>query len=307
MKAFLLISLLFASGVFAQQNPPVVALAVKDGKPFPIWISAASDRAIRYTETARGTVYREALVKSLDGLYFQMPVAFQEGLELFRGHKFEEAKAKFTAAAEAHRIVKDFPGNWSILASFYLMECSRLLMELDELQAQMDKFDDETLLRENHKKQIEINRYWDAIRSESWTRLLTIAEAEIETPLPGYQRVQLAYLAGLANEKLGNTRDSLTFYNKAMTADFGASDVYSIQAALNAFSLLKENPDVQVAIRLFGTDEFEEASEGAILLEEAVALVKVWDKAIGVGKELPSQFREFSKYEIKEETAAEGS
>jgi hypothetical protein len=58
---------------------------------------------------------------------------------------------------------------------------------------------------------------------------------------------------------------------------------------------------VKLAMKLFGTNDYNENSNGAFLIREGVALVRLWDKSLGGGEKLPQEYKSFLKYEIPKE------
>ena len=114
--------------------------------------------------------------------------------------------------------------------------------------------------------------------------------------VPGRIRAQIEYCHGKALEGLGKLEDALIEYNKALVADYTASEVITKMAALACFGIYDKHPDVALARKLHGTPDENPNSLGASLLVEAAALVELWDMALGRGDALPSEYKSFSKY-----------
>ncbi|MGE9268857.1 MAG: hypothetical protein ACQKBY_12245, partial [Verrucomicrobiales bacterium] len=209
-----------------------------------------------------------------------------------------DARSKFAEVVTKYKKLDMLGGNYSTLAYYYQMECTRKLGELEALKELKDNFLPEPLLDASHHKQLENYKYWDAVRTESWERLIELARSEEEKHFPGAQRAQIAYCLGLAYENTGKTNKALTAYNEACISDFAASEEVTRKSALSIMRLLKENAEVQTAISLFGTDDFNANSNGAQLLKEGVAIAKLWGTALGGGAELPKEYADLLKYEF---------
>ena len=278
-------------------------LAVK-GEQIPAFINDANDKAIQYTEQKASLLNKQIALTSIDSIYFMEPASFKEAMELFQGRDYAKAKEKFVEAKEENKMVDQIPGNYSSLAGYYEMECARLMMDLETLNQLFGGYDSKHLLNETHLTQLDLYKYWEAVRTESWARLLAIAASERERKLPGSQRAQIAYCTGLALERSGKSTDALSAYNEAFTADFAGSQEISRAATLNCFRVISENENVQIARELFGTDDYAPNSQGAALLIEAAALVTFWDRALGAGEPLPDKLRAFSKYEKSKPSGA---
>ena len=51
-----------------------------------------------------------------------------------------------------------------------------------------------------------------------------------------------------------------------------------------------------LAMKLYGSEEYDENSNGAFLIREGIALVKLWDKSLGGGEKIPAEYKIFLKY-----------
>ncbi|MDB4382205.1 hypothetical protein N9Z40_04890, partial [Akkermansiaceae bacterium] len=122
-----------------------------------------------------------------------------------------------------------------------------------------------------------------------------------ERKLAGDLRAQVSYCTGLALEGVDKPLKALNAYNGAFVADFAASEVITRKAGLACLRILKTHEDVVLAMKLFGTDDFEENSNGAFLIKEGIALIKLWDKSLGGGEPLPAEYKVFLKYDKKED------
>ena len=274
-------------------------LIMTDDDSFKAWIVNAAGRELRYTETENSTAYVDARIAAVN-VYFLEPSAFTEAMGLYRSRNYKDAHAAFKACAELYKKFEEVPGNYSTLATFYQMECSRKLEDLKSLDEELSKFIATPLLNNQHKVQLEINKiFWDAVRTKAWSRVISISEDPdwSERKLAGSQRAQINYCTALAYEGVKQPLKALNAYNGAFVADFAASEVITSQSALACLRILKSHEDVILAMKLFGTEEYSENSNGAFLLKEGIALVKLWDKSLGGGMKLPEEYKFFLKYD----------
>ncbi|MEN8693699.1 MAG: hypothetical protein ACN4GG_05205 [Akkermansiaceae bacterium] len=296
-----LISPAVAQQVKENINTPQVLIMTEDDS-FKAWIVNSAGRELRYTETENSTDYVDARISSVN-VYFLEPSAFAEAMGLYRSRNYKEAHTAFAKCAALYEKFEEIPGNYSSLATFYQMECSRKLEDLATLEAEMEKFIATPLLNNQHKLQLEINKvFWDAVRTKAWERLISIGKEPewAERKLAGSLRAQVNYCLALAYEGVKEPIRALNAYNGTFVADFAASEVLTSKSALACLRILKGHEDVVLAMKLFGTDEYSENSNGAFLLREGVALVKLWDKSLGCGAELPEEYKVFLKYDQKE-------
>ena len=92
---------------------------------------------------------------------------------------------------------------------------------------------------------------------------------------------------------------ALNAYNGAFVADFGASEEITKKSALNCLRILSEHEDVKLAMSLYNTEDYSDDSNGAFLIKEGTALIKLWDKTLGSGEKLPEKFNVFLKFPPK--------
>jgi len=242
----------------------------------------------------------------LDAIYFYKPKMFAEAMDLYRGRKYAEAKTKFAECEEFFKHVDDAPNNYATLAGFYKMECSRRMMKLDELSDELEKFRKQGLTRETHLQQLEVNAFWEAVRLKDWERLDRLAQAWRKRKVSGGQRAQIEYCHGLALENLAKKNpklltDALNAYNRALTSDFTASTEIVAAAANNALRIYNSDPEVALAIKLWGTEDERPNSTGHQRLLEANTLIKLYKQAgFNVVSPLDSAFDKFYKYNAPE-------
>ncbi len=201
------------------------------------------------------------------------------------------------------------PNNHSSLAAFYQLECMRQLGDLAALAAGAEDFREEakeSLTRPHHLRQVELYTLWSAVHTRSWDRLARLCVDCRKEAMPGYQRAQVAYCHGLALEGLKQPIPALNAYATAITADCGDSGDLVRQAALNSLRLYKSDPEVQLAIKLWGTEDADPNAAGRFRLLEAAALAITCQDMLGGGQPLPKEFQDLPKYKEKEQPAEPG-
>jgi len=271
-----------------------------DGSFSKAWLVAATKSSIRYRETEVGVDTKDSRVSEFSAIYLYEPREFSVAMDLYQGRKYQEAKAAFAAVKDRFKSISALENNHSTLSAFYEMECMRRLGDLDGLAAALQKFLKEPLTRETQLRQIEIYVLWDAVRTKSWDRVDILARERDKTKLPGDQRAQVAYCHGLALEGLERPSEALVAYSIAMTADAGASEEIARLAALRVLSIHKANPEVQTAIKVWGTADENKNSKGYSDLLEAASVAELFELSLGAGSPLPSDLKVFLKYKVKE-------
>jgi hypothetical protein len=176
------------------------------------------------------------------------------------------------------------------------MECDRKLQNWASIEERLRNFIADPLRLEAHKTQLEIYPFYNALRSEDWSRLKILTEQWQDREVPGDIRAQIAYCHGLALEGLDQKMDALMAFNRAFVVDAAASEVISREAALGCFRIYNSLPEVAQARKLHGSPDENPNSTGAFLLGEAAALVDLWNTALGRGEKLPEEFQTFAKF-----------
>ena len=167
----------------------------------------------------------------------------------------------------------------------------------------LETFDKAGLTREFQLRQVELYAMWDAVRTKDWARLENICKERLKERMPGFQRAQIGYCLGLALDSQDKLIPAINAYNIAMTADTGASEDLTRTATLNSLRLYKKDPDVQTAIKLWGTPDEIPGSTGHQRLLEAAALTELYQLSLGGGTPLPDEFKDLLKYVKKTEAA----
>ncbi|MDA7888229.1 hypothetical protein N9A86_02450 [Akkermansiaceae bacterium] len=309
MKTIVTSALVLAASLtsaFGQAEKEPFALMIKGDEAFKGWIVAATDKALRYKETENSTVYRD-LKLSTAKVYFLEPAEFTEAIELYKSRNYAEAKDKFAACAKIYKKVEEIKGNYSVLATFYQMECLRKLEDLAQLGPMIGGLNVDLLPREEHRTQVKIySVFWEAVRTKSWSRLDAIASDPDwkNKKLSGGLRAQISYCHGLALEGIDKPVQALTAYNHAFVSDFAASEEISRKAALNCLRIIDNEESVKLAKKLYNTEDHNPDSTGSFLIKEGIALIKLWDKTLGNGATLPANYKGLLKFPPKAKTPA---
>lgn len=305
--ASLLLSTLGAASAQEELARPASAEAVliqEDGSFASAWIIGATKSQIRYLDSPVDTDSTDMLISKVKSIYLLEPKEFTKAVDLFQARQYQEAKTRFAAIKTRYKFMEAMPGNFSALSAFYEMECMRKLNDLEGLAAASQKFLKDPLIREYHRKQVDLYVLWDAVRTKSWQRVDLLAKERLDEALPGPLRAQIGYCHGLALEGLKKPTQALNAYNIALTADSGASEEITRQAALNILRIHKADEGVQLAISLWGKPEENKNSAGRFRLLEASAVAHLYEKLLGGGTPLPADFKSLLKYKKEEDQAA---
>lgn len=273
------------------------ALLIEEGGAFQkVWLLAATKDAIRYRETEVSTDFVDSKIGDFQAIYLFDPREYTVAMDLYQARKYKEAQERFAAIKERFKSIQGLENNHSTLSAFYEMECMRRLGDLEGLAAALQKFVKTPLTRESQLRQVELYVMWDAVRTKSWDRVEIIAREYEKTRLPGDLRAQVGYCHGLALEGLERPMDALFAFQTAMTADAGASEEIARLSALRVLSIFKADPEVQNAIKLWGTPDENKNSKGYSNLLEAAAVAGLFELSLGGGAPLPSEFKTLLQY-----------
>ena len=295
MKRFSILLALAASSSLLSAQDLIPAILIKDGIGDRVFIETANKKTIRYRATE--TTVNKTDVSAIGlSVFFFTPPEFENALASYENRNYEQALGQFAAVREKYKKVVTLKGNYSTLAGFYEIECARKLGKYKDIETLFSKFKPEPLVLEAHKTQLKFNSLYNAVLEEDWERLNSLCNQWEEREIFGSLRAQLEYCRGLAQEGLGELKESLLSFNRALIADYGSSEVVVRNAALSCFRVYEQLPEVVEARKLHGTPDESPNSPGAQLLTEASALVGLWDSALSRGAELPAEYREFSKY-----------
>lgn len=301
MKKILTTALLVSSSISSLFAAEPEILIITDKDTFKGLMIAADKTHFLWRESAKSTVSRKQSQRT-STVYFYQPPEFTEALELYKSRNYKDAAEKFAATEEAYSKVNEIKGNPSTLAGFYHLECLRRMEDLEGLMAKAGTYDPENLLQDFHKLQYEMyGVFWDAVRTKGWTRLDAIANDEKwrNRKLPGNLRAQIAYCHGLAQEGMEKPVKALNAYNNAFVADFSASEEITRKSATNCLRILLDHKDVKTAMKLYPTADYSDDSNGAMLIKEGTALLKLWEKVLGSGEKVPDKYKAFLKFPPK--------
>jgi len=280
-------------------------LLIYDDKKFEeVWIDQATPTKFRYRVTANAIDRKIKSYAACSSIYVYEPAAYHHARDLYQARRFDDARKEFARIREALKAIRDLPNNFGTLAGFYEMECLRQLGDLEGLKKALEGFHAEALTRRNHIRQIDLYKVWDAVNTKSWQRLDLMCEDRRKKPMPGYQRVQVAYCHGLAYEGIEKPIKALNSYAAAIVSDYGASRELVRKAALNSLRIYLADEEVKLAINLWNTEDEDKNSTGHFRLLEAAALAKTYKVILSGGKALPSEYANLLKYAPKGQSTA---
>jgi tetratricopeptide (TPR) repeat protein len=273
MKRFLPILLLPALSVsaFAQGYQAEAVISKPDGQNFRAWITAATKTEIRYKTTAVSTDFVDAKLLDFATVHLMEPPEFAAAVDLYEGRKYKEAQEKFAAIKAISKPLSALKDNYYTLSGFYELECMRRLGDYEGIQKALKDFIKEPLTRDYQLRQLDLYVMCD-------------------------QRTQVAFCKGAALENLGRGAEALIEYGIVVTADSGASEEITEQAALNALGVYFKDEAVQTAIRNWGTEDENKNSPGYSRLLEAAGLADLYQKYLTIGKPLSADLKGFLKY-----------
>jgi tetratricopeptide (TPR) repeat protein len=286
-----------ASAQSPNQAPAQVAavLFTEDGSQ-PAWIVEASKTAIRYRETEVAVDTQIANRADIKHIYLYEPRDLAAAMELYQARKYEEAKAAFAAVKERYKPLAALDDSPGVIAAFYEMESLRKLGDLEGLEKALQKFDKRQLTSDHQQRQVDLYVMWRVVQSKNWQSVDNIAKERARTRLPGDQRAQVAYCHGLALEALERPAEAVNAFQTALVADAGASEEIAREAALRILTILNEDPDVQRAIRDWGSKDENKNAPGRAKLLEASSLALLFEKTLGGGSPLPDKLKGLKKY-----------
>lgn len=276
------------------QAPALLAKPGADARK--VWLVSADNEFLRFHETEWSSTVVEAKRSEFETIHILEPVEYTEALALYRGRKYEEAKAAFAAVRERFKPLEALPNNPCSLAGFHQLECMRRLGDLEGLAKGLQGFAKGALTRETQLRQLELDMLWDAARAKNWEQLETLARERANTRLPADQRAQIAYCHGLALEGLNRPGDALSAYATAMIADGGASEEITRQAALRVLAIHKADPEVAAAAKDWDPKGGGSGGKGRAKLLEAAAVARLFEFTLGAGTPLPAEYKEFLKF-----------
>ncbi|QTN32458.1 hypothetical protein HZ994_08980 [Akkermansiaceae bacterium] len=292
----LLLAPVLCSFAIAQEFQAEAYLSKPNGENFQAWIIAATKTQIRYKVSKVSTEFNDGKIVDFSTIHLIDPPEYTAALDLFEGRKYKEAQEKFAAYKAISKPIAALADNHHTLSAYYEMECMRILGDYEGLRKALGSFLKEPLTRDYQLRQLDLYVMWDALGEKAWDRLVIIASQRDAENLPGDQRAQVAFCKGLALENLNRPAEALIEYGIAVTADSGASELITEQAALNALGIYFKDEAVQTAIRNWGTEDENKNSPGYTRLLEAAALADLYQKYLSIDKPLSADAKGFLKY-----------
>lgn len=261
-----------------------------DGNKDDAFIVAATKTQIRYKTTPQAVDTEDMNISECQAIYLLEPPIYRQAMEQYQGRKYAEAKENFAKCSIMFKPTTALDNNYSTLAAFYELECLRRLGDLEGLSKALEGFRKDGLMRDHHLRQLELYVIWDAVRTKSWDRVVSLGADRMAEKLPSYQRAQVAYCMGLAYEALKQESKALNAFNTALVADVGATEELAEQAALGIMRVHLANEEVKLAMKLWGTKDENKFSTGYLNLQEAGAIASLYELTLGNGKKLaPAQ------------------
>jgi tetratricopeptide (TPR) repeat protein len=306
MKTLLFTTLIpvLAVSAIAQDEPFMVraALVPKDGGRNSVgFIINANNAQIEYRTIANSPTTTVSAIKDFETIYFLEPAEYAVALELYNAGKYDEAKLKFAKYKEQSKFVAKIPGNHHTLSAFYELECMRKMGDLKGLSEALQGFDKEGLTREHHIRQMDLYVLWDAVKAESWDRVLAVSTERETQKMPDYQIVQVLYCKGLALQKLNRPEEAIVAYNAAITADAKIPADLVSKSALNLLDIYIKDEEVKTAMADWKSEREKKGSPGYNRLLEAGALARFYDKFLSTSKALPVEYKKLLDFQVKEE------
>lgn len=287
----LLLSLALTAGAAPAPRSFEALLIRADGSSEPAFLLTATKVSIRYRTAREGTEIHDRKISELAKVHFTEPAEYRTALDLFQARRYHEAKEIFAELRNRFEAVATLPDNPGSLAAFHELECLRKLGDLEGLSAALQKFNKDPLVRENHQRQIEMYIFWDAVRTKNWSRLDALAKERQKQRLPGFQRAQVAYCHALALEGLNRPKEALDAYDRALTADIGASEEIARKSALAILRIHLGDPAVKEALKRPDALPDPKTSPVGARIAEARAVAKLFQLSLGSGEALPAEYQ----------------
>jgi tetratricopeptide (TPR) repeat protein len=284
-----------APAAVAAQAAPAL-LIYDDGAVDTVFIVGATKTMIRFKPRPESIDTEDLTISSVQAIYILEPKPYRQAMELYQARKYAEAKELFAQVKVMFKPTAALDNNYATLGAFYELECMRRLGDLEGLSKALEGFRKDGLTREHHLRQLEIYVFWDAVRTKSWERLVALGESRLQEKLPSYQRAQVAFCVAQAYEALKQESKALNAYNTAMVSDVGATEEIAEKSAVAIMRIHQANPEVQLAIKLWGTEDENKASTGYLHLREAASVAALYELTLGGGKKLPGEFVPLLKY-----------
>jgi len=252
-------------------------LMLAEGTPkyLPVVLIGTNSRGLLfYKENPKAANIIRARIDKYPGIWLFEPKDVTAAKDLYESRKYKEALTAFKKLQVTYRDFKYLNDSYFETAEYYEMECYRKLKDYNSLSKRLETYRPDRLTRPGVVAQTKIYRLYDAIHKKDWSRLETLCDDYIKDPeLTLSQRAQISYGFGLAYDGQKRYDDALNAFATAM------------------------NKEVQVAMRLWKTEDEETNSAGYRKLAEANALARLYDTAgLGFGVALPADYKKFQTF-----------
>ena len=292
--------LVMHAGVVSAQQTRIEAIVVpNEGNPQRIWINEVTRTGVRYYATETTTALGDFALSQARAIFFPEPSALSTAIQQFRGREYRTAMQGFARVAADYQAVRPLANNPSTRAAYFEIECLRLLGEYEQMSEKLGALNQSSLTRENELRQLELNLLWEAVGRGAWDRLEGLVNERTGTRMPGNQRAQVAYCAGVVHEQKGETEEAMIAYNEAMIVDAAASEVVARMAAVGILRILDSDSEVRAARDAWGTENQRPNSDGHAKLLEAGAVARIYDSFVGAGAPLPDAYKPYLEYQAQ--------
>ena len=269
-----------------------VVINMKDGSSKSSLLVRADKAKVFYIDNVNDTTESAISRDNIESIFFYRPSSFHKGLESYKLGKFNEAKAAFQTCKKEYQGLKILLGNYSVLASFYEMECARRSGDLESLDKLLDSFRPEALINENFINQLSIYPFWNAVKSRSWDKMLLLAKQWDKKKLPAYQRAQVSYCHALALQAKGEEEESLLKFNEVLAL----SNLKEVDLVENAcekiIDTILAKPGTMDVKKKLRTDKAKKNSTAYYQLLEAASVARLWNNLTNQTRKLPSKYKD---------------
>jgi len=282
---------------------------VNEGKP--IIIEKIAKNQLWYRKNRDHVDITPIKIDTQQSIYIARPKDYIDAVELFESRKYDQALAAFLAIKEKYANFSDIENSLPALAGLYELDCYRKLRQYEKLAKAEKVFGKERwLTKESHKQQMQIYKLWVMLGDkQSHSAIVKEYNDKWRTlKLPNYLRAQVEFLHGKAQESLGESGEALIAYSKAMSADFAASEVLTLEALNASFNLIENDEEAQEIRKIWdrGDSDLMEPKVNTrpyMRLLEASGLARIHDKlglsgynSQGKMVPLPEKYRKYLKY-----------
>lgn len=295
------LSFAICSALFAKDAPAILQL--KDGSNKKVLIIDHKKGVITHHTSAKDLNHQTTKDAQLAGVYFIKPASFTAAMNLYNTRQYKEAKSEFAKCESEYKSVQGLKGNYSTLAGYYKLECSRQQLSFSTLGKDQKAFNKQPLTRKSHLDQLALNTLWSAVDAQDWAKVATITEEWSQKELSNSKRVQVSYCQALVLENLAKKdrtklAEAVEAYHRVMIEDHTLSIGLTTSAAAKIFDIYLKDRDVKDAMKQWGSKDENKLSSGYSKLIEAGALAKTYDLGgFGNYKPLSADHSRFLKFQ----------